>query len=277
MSGIECTDGKDGSVLALVVELPRSRCGVDTTDVLTVYWPTSRSDRTMTSSIQALAEQVDQRRLATPDMVTEVLREAILSDVLRSGEFIRQDHIAAELKVSKTPVRESLLRLEAEGLVRFLRNRGAVVSELSLLEITETFDIRIALETLALGLAIANLSTVNFDRANRAIEDADHRQDDSQLGQLNWQFHNALYAPCKRPLLLDMIKNLHRVSGRYVRLQRSLTRSELLSQSEHRDLLAACRSGNVIAAQGVLRDHMKTAADRLIGYLKANGFSDANA
>lgn len=230
----------------------------------------------MTSSIQALAEQVDQRRLATPDMIAEVLREAILSGVLRGGEFIRQDLIAAELKVSKTPVREALLRLEAEGLIQFLRNRGAVVSELSLLEITETFDIRIALETLALGLAIPNMSQVDFDRANRAIEDADHRQDDSQLGQLNWQFHNALYAPCKRPLLLGMIENLHRVSGRYVRLQRSLTRSEQLSQSEHRDLLAACRSGDVVTAQGVLQDHMKTAANRLIGYLEVKGFSDSS-
>lgn len=229
----------------------------------------------MTSSIQALAEQVDQRRLATPDMIAEVLREAILSGVLRGGEFIRQDLIAAELKVSKTPVREALLRLEAEGLIQFLRNRGAVVSELSLLEITETFDIRIALETLALGLAIPNMSKVDFDRANRAIEDADHRQDDSQLGQLNWQFHHALYAPCKRPLLLDMIENLHTVSGRYVRLQRSLTRSELLSQSEHRDILAACKSGKVKAAKRLLRGHMKTAADRLIGYLEVKGFSDS--
>ena len=227
----------------------------------------------MTSSIQALAKQVDRRRQATPDMVAEVLREAIVSGVLRSGEFIRQDLIAAELKVSKTPVREALLRLEAEGLVSILRNRGAIVSELSILEITETFEIRIALETLAIGLAIPNMSQADFDRANRAIEDADARQDDSQLGQLNWQFHNALCAPCKWPLLLGMIKNLHSISGRYVRLHLLLTRSELLSQSEHRDILAACRSGDVIAAQGLLRGHLKTAADRLIGYLEAKGFS----
>jgi len=231
----------------------------------------------MTSSIEALAKQVDRRRETTPDVVVQVLREAILSGVLRSGEFIRQDLIAAELKVSKTPVREALLRLEAEGLIQFHRNRGFVVSELSLLEITETFDIRIALETLALGLAIPNMSTVDFDRANRAIEDADHRQDDSQLGQLNWQFHNALYAPCKRPLLLSMIKNLHNISDRYVRLHLLLTKAELLSQSEHRGLLAACRRGDVTAAQGFLRDNVKTAADRLISYLEANGFSETDA
>jgi len=231
----------------------------------------------MTSSIQALSEQLDQRRLATPDMVVQVLREAILSGVLPSGEFIRQDLIAAELKVSKTPVREALLRLEAEGLVHFLRNRGAIVSKLSILEITETFEIRSALETLALGLAIPNMSQADFDRANRAIEDTDVLQDGSQLGQLNWQFHNALYAPCKRPFLLGMIKNLHNVSGRYVRLQRLLTNSELLSQSEHRELLAACRSGKVGAAKRLLQAHLKTASDRLIGYLVANGFSDSGA
>jgi DNA-binding GntR family transcriptional regulator len=211
------------------------------------------------------------------DQVYQELKQAIVDLRLEPGQALREATLSAQLGVSKTPVREALLRLDAEGLVQFLRNRGAIVSELSLLEITETFDIRIAIETLALGLALPNLSTADFDRAQRAIEDAEHRQDDTQLGELNWQFHNALYAPCKRPLLLGMIENLHRVSGRYVRLQRALTRSELLSQSEHREILAACRRGDVAGAQAVLRDHMKTAADRLIGYLEANGFSDADA
>jgi DNA-binding GntR family transcriptional regulator len=121
------------------------------------------------------------------------------------------------------------------------------------------------------------MTTADFDRAKRAIEDADRREDDSQLGQLNWQFHNALYAPCKRPLLLSMIENLHRLYGRYVRLQRKLTRSETASQSEHRAILAACKARNVKTAQKLLRDHMKTAADRLIAYIEKNGFSEPAA
>lgn len=229
----------------------------------------------MTSSIQALAEQVDHRRLATPDMVLQVLREAILSGVLREDEFIRQDLIAAELKVSKTPVREALHRLEAEGLVQILRNRGAIVSKLSILEITETFEIRTVLETLALGLAIPNMSQADFDRANRAIEDTDALRDFSQLSQLNWQFHEALYVQCKRPLLLGMIKNLHSISARYVRLQLLLTHSELLSQSEHRRLLAACRKGKIVEAKRLLQSHLKSAQDRLIRYLEKNGLSDS--
>ena len=225
----------------------------------------------MNATLDAIAKRIDHRRLATPDLVTEILREAILSGALKGGESIRQDVIAADLDVSKTPVREALRRLEAEGLVRFYRNRGATVADLSIAEIKEAFEIRIALECLALDLAMATLAPRDIDRARLIVADMEDLDDLSQLGELNWRFHETLYASCRRPILMGMIRNLHRISERYVRLQRILTDSHELSQNQHRDILDALQEQDCANAKRLLAEHMETASQRLVAHLRAKG------
>ncbi len=84
----------------------------------------------------------------------EALRAAISSGELAPGLQLRQDELAARFGTSRIPVREALRQLEAEGFVTFLPNRGAVVSDLSIDEVIELLEIRIALECHALRLAI---------------------------------------------------------------------------------------------------------------------------
>src|SRR3954471_15830423 len=87
-------------------------------------------------------------------MTVEALRERILRGDFPEGEPLRQDALAAELAVSRIPVREALRQLEAEGLVTFSPHRGAVVSSLSLDEIDELFELRAAIESDLLARAI---------------------------------------------------------------------------------------------------------------------------
>src|SRR5690606_18587548 len=75
----------------------------------------------------------------TPAMIADVLRSAILTGKLQSGQYLKQDEIAAELKVSKIPVREALVQLQGEGLVTMLPSRSARVSHLSLAEVDEIY------------------------------------------------------------------------------------------------------------------------------------------
>ena len=76
-------------------------------------------------------------RQSTSDFVAETLREAIVSGQLASGVLLKQDELAERFHVSKIPVREALKRLEAEGLVSFMRHKGAVVASMSPDEIWE--------------------------------------------------------------------------------------------------------------------------------------------
>ena len=91
-------------------------------------------------------------------MITHSLREAILSGELSGGFQLKQEELAAKFNVSMSALREALKTLEAEGLVKFFPNRGAIVSELSAEEAQEIFDIRLFLELGALELAIPNLT-----------------------------------------------------------------------------------------------------------------------
>ncbi len=89
-------------------------------------------------------------------VVIEIFREKILSGNIAAGEPLRQSTLANELNVSRIPIREALLQLEAEDLVKFEAHKGATVTEFSVEKITELFELRALIETNMLAKAIPN-------------------------------------------------------------------------------------------------------------------------
>ncbi|SMD12718.1 transcriptional regulator, GntR family [Sporomusa malonica] len=202
-----------------------------------------------------------------PGMITNILREAILSGELSGGVQLKQEELATKFGVSMSALREALKSLEAEGLVRFYPNRGAVVSELSVAEAQEIFDIRLFLELGALELAIPNLTEDVLAEADEILKKADEETQSNHWSELNWQFHETLYRSANRPKLLAMIQNLHNNVERYMRLYLTTMHYQTKSQEEHRALLNACAQGNIKGAQKILRKHMADASNNLIEYL----------
>lgn len=99
---------------------------------------------------------------STSEIITLHLRDAIVAGHFAEDEPIRQDDIARQFNVSKIPVREALKRLEAEGLVMFQRNRGAMVTRISEAELAQMFEVRMLLEDKLLRLAIPNMTADTF-------------------------------------------------------------------------------------------------------------------
>ena len=218
-----------------------------------------------------LSEFADARQIQTRDTVrtvVEVLREAIVSGLFKPGSPLRQDTIATELGTSKIPVREALRQLEAEGLVRFVTNKGAIVAPMSLLEMTELFELRSLLECEAIALAMPHLTSPSLEQARQILEEAEVESNVAHWGELNWRFHAALCSPAQRPYLLSILEKLHIHCDRYVRLYLSLTNSQPRSQAEHRALLRACKKGNVAIAQQLLQEHLALAQQLLAQHLK---------
>jgi DNA-binding GntR family transcriptional regulator len=215
-----------------------------------------------------LATNVLQQQRSTPDLIAEALREAILRGIFQDGQSLRQDEIAAQFGVSRIPVREALRQLEAEGLVTLQLNRGATVAALSPDEAQEICEIRVALETTALQLAIPKLQVSDLEKAAVILEATDQTIDAARWAKLNWEFHATLYTPANRPRLLAMIKNLHVNIDRYVRLQIEKMNYQEKSQKEHYQLLDACRQNDVKAAVKVLKRHIETAGEQLVSYLR---------
>ncbi|WP_122627569.1 GntR family transcriptional regulator [Lucifera butyrica] len=202
-----------------------------------------------------------------PGMITNILREAILSGELGGGVQLKQEELATKFSVSMSVLREALKSLEAEGLVSFYPNRGAVVSQLSAKEAQEIFDIRLFLELGALELAVPNLAEADLAAAGKILKQADEEGHSGRWGELNWQFHETLYQPANRPKLLTLIHNMNNNVERYMRLYLSTMNYQMKSQEEHHALLDACSQKDIMGAKQILRKHMADASANLIEYL----------
>lgn len=210
-------------------------------------------------------------RTTVTDQAIEALREKILHGEYAEGQPLRQDALAADLGVSRIPVREALRQLEAEGLVAFNPHCGAVVSSLSLEAIDELFALRAMLESSVLREAAPNLAAEDMDRADAildAYEAAFERRDVAQWGLLNWQFHSTLLSAADRPLTLGVLNTLHNQSDRYMRMQLTLTHGENRAIGEHRAIAAAARRGDANGAAALLRDHILAAGRSLSEFLR---------
>lgn len=207
-----------------------------------------------------------------PELITNDLRERILSGDLKEGEAIRQELLADEYDVSRMPVREALKRLSAEGLVHWENNRGGYVMKHSLREIGEIFDLRVLLEVDLFRHAIPEMGEAEFQRCEEIIAamDESYQEDDvSRWGKLNYDYHCALYSAAGRRLSEEMLARLNVHSDRYVRIHLSVMEQREPAQVEHRNLLNLARAGDVEGACDLLVHHITRTKSELLEMIAA--------
>jgi len=209
-------------------------------------------------------------RQTTVGLVVDELRRRIIAGTLKEGQQLRQEALAADLGVSRIPVREALRQLESEGFVDIASHRGAVVSKLSIAEIAELFELRIRLECWLLGLAIPGMTAEDLDRAHAALEATIANKRIENWGQLNWAFHEALYRPAARPATLRILERINQNVDRHIRLQISLTAGQLQAHREHRELLELCRRRDARRAIAALERHIAAVRKALEAKLAAD-------
>jgi len=205
---------------------------------------------------------------SAPRQVYLRLRDLIIEGAFAGGHPLRQDELAARFGVSRIPVREALRQLQAEGLVAYEANRGAVVSSVSLADALEMLDIRIALEARALRLAIPNLTDSDQARIEGLLEAYGRAEDASEWGRLNRDFHLALYAPADRPRLLALIQDNVDNANRFTRLQVSIATGRERPHREHQAIWQACRAGAVDEAVGLLEAHIAYSQKALVAAVR---------
>ena len=150
------------------------------------------------------------------DQAYQRLRESLSLGQFLPGQKITTRGIAAALGISATPAREALNRLVAEHVLEFGPNRIALVKVLKKADINEMYEIRMALESLAAGMAAASLDDANVEQlvaCQRALVDARERQDFKSVLSLNKDFHFTIYRASGRPLLVSMIESLWTAMG----------------------------------------------------------------
>lgn len=237
----------------------------------------------MARSARALADEggrpVTMQRKTVVDQAVEILREKILRGEYRENSALRQDALAAELGVSRIPVREALRQLEVEGLVTFSPHLGAVVSSLSLAEIQELFELRALVESEVLRQAVLLMTDEVLERAESVLDAYDaafERGDVAAWGELNWEFHATLLAASNRPLTLGVLSTLHNQSDRYIRMQLELTHGEVRASDEHNQILQTTREGDADKAAALLSQHILGAGESLVEFLRVHRGVEGN-
>ncbi len=211
------------------------------------------------------------KRLTLAGMTLEALRDRILRGHYPEGEPLRQDAIAIDLGVSRIPVREALRQLEAEGLVTFSPHRGAVVSTLSIDEITELFELRAEIESDLLRRSIPHMTDADHVKAANILAEYERELEGGDVavwGQLNWEFHRTLYEPSGREFTLGIVAKLHQHSDRYLRMQLVLTHAERRARDEHRAIAAAAKAGDSKVGVKLMRDHILGAGRALVLFVE---------
>ncbi|WP_423367468.1 GntR family transcriptional regulator [Novacetimonas hansenii] len=175
------------------------------------------------------------------DQLYYLIRKRILQGELAEGEPIRQDTIAAELGISKIPLREALARLEQDGLVRSHVNRGFTVNTLSAEEADEVFALRLQLEPTATVAGSRHATAADHAHARAMLAEVGNAcmQGDGDWGECNRAFHMSLIRPGAGTLTYTMIERLNVIADRYVRFHLGPMGRPEQANIQHGKILAA--------------------------------------
>lgn len=192
--------------------------------------------------------------------VTDRIRNMIMEGELKPGEKIPERLLTERFGVSRTPVREAVKVLAAEGLVLLLQNRGAIVSRLTVAELDEVFPVLAALEGVAGELACANATdeeVAAIRRLNERMHSAFAESDRPAYFEINQKIHAAILAAARNPTLSNQHQLVARRASR-ARYQANLT-VERWQQAlrEHDAIMAALEARDAATLGRLMKEHME--------------------
>ena len=200
------------------------------------------------------------RILSVVDHVYEALRDRILAGSIPPGARLRQAALAEELGVSRTPLREALRRLSAEGFVELAPNQGATVTQLDLGDMRHAWTARIALEPGAARVAAQDHGPEGIARMRLAVEQQRTAGADRTAGfAANREFHIALVAASGNPHLTRFIETLWvpRIGAPIYRAQAAEAPPAMAAWAEEHDRITdAVATGDADLAERLTRTHI---------------------
>ncbi|ADB50449.1 GntR family transcriptional regulator [Conexibacter woesei] len=220
------------------------------------------------TTFDAASPDRDGSEAAKPKTRTEeafrTLRQQILSGELPPGSRLPIQETADALGMSPMPVREAMRELDAAGLVDNVPHRGATVTRISIGDLREVYDLRLALETLAVRRAAERFSDEDAIAGHRALRELNARAHEEQSVRLAWHtaFHFALYEASGSVRLPRLIRPLWEASGRY-RFAAPLSGRLEMREGEHEAILDACVAHEPDRAHALLHNHLGRAVNAL--------------
>ena len=218
----------------------------------------------------SLVRPINSPRLIT-DVVHAQLRDAVLNRELRAGEALSVPSLARRLKVSRSPVREAVLQLVADGLATNEPRKGAVVSIVDDAELLVLHDIRELLEGLATRFAASRMTDESHAAMKAALvrqKEGVRRRDAKIYTATDLDFHVALYQTAGVPRLRRMLDALTDQMRLSVSVALVDPDHQKLGLREHEAVLEALSKGNAARAEEAMRIHIRNSRERVAATLE---------
>jgi len=197
------------------------------------------------------------------------IRQKILDGDYTGGSWLKPQDIAKELNVSRMPVREALRGLEMEGLVTMRPNRGAIVTELSMADVDDLFEMRANLEVLAAISALEARTSEAMKEIERLREAMDSARTDTRAWVASHNaFHDYISSISGRKRLVMEIERARALIQPYIRLYIDVYGTPELPAYEHSELVRIFQVGDAGAVAAAFRSHIMEARDRVLKFLK---------
>jgi DNA-binding GntR family transcriptional regulator len=205
------------------------------------------------------------------------LRRSILEGEYGPNERLVEGQLAERLGVSRTPVRQALTMLEAEGLVEIAPNKGAVVCSFSIEDVWDIYDLRAVLEGHAARRAAGRIHAEEIARLRElaeAMEEvspesfADHQKESRWLVATNQEFHGTIVSASRNGRLEKLIRRTVEVPLMFKAFFWYGPRERAISNHYHRQILKALEAGDGERAEIIMREHVYEGRDFVIGALE---------
>lgn len=205
---------------------------------------------------------------SSADLAYAALVESIRNGQYSPGDRVREEDVANRMGLSRTPVREALRRLEADGIVIHQPRIGAVIRELDHNEVVELYEMRVVLERTAAERAARHGTIAEFS----ALEDLNdeiekERKNPARAASINQAFHRGLYLAGRNRFLLESARNLNN-SLLLLGPTTFTTASRIdVVVNQHRDIVAGLKSRNPTLAADAAERHLQTSLRHRLGVL----------
>ena len=202
--------------------------------------------------------QVEYSTLA--DQVRQNIKKRIINQELKPGSRLIVSHLAAEMGTSLTPIREALRLLVKDGLVEIIPHKGAQVVMPSQGQFKDLFEVRTVLESLAIKLAIPNLSPADYERLEQILQAGDESiqaEDPKTWLDADEKLHSYIIQKSENNILAELLDNIRNRINIFRILTAQLPARAKRAQNEHRSVVAAMKKQKDKNAEELIVQHIE--------------------
>ena len=199
------------------------------------------------------------------DEIADIIRDRILKGEYEIGAKIKETQIAAELRVSRTPIREAFKQLENEGLIDYIPNRGCFAKGFTQQDVDDIYAVREALERLAVERAVERITDAelrDLEEEWDLMEFYAKKKDAQKVLELNSTFHDRIYASTRSRFMEQVLRSYKSYINK---TRKSVFYDETYLMAilkEHREILEAIKSRDKERAVRAVSEHLESSQDR---------------